>query len=58
MILLLFFTLSGRIKHIELRTAGAGVCFGRQWIIGKQVKSLYDLVTVSKEPMVYVKDSH
>ena len=26
MILLLFFTLSGRIKHIELRTAGAAVC--------------------------------
>ena len=58
MILLLFFTLSGRIKHIELRTAGAGVCFGRQWIIGKQVKNLYDLVTVSKERMTCVMYGH
>lgn len=32
--------------------------FVRQRVIGKQVEILYDLVTVSKEPMVYVKDSH
>ena len=43
---------------MELRTAGAGVCFGRQWIIGKQVKNLYDLVTVSKERMTCVMYGH
>jgi len=31
---------------------------GRQRVIGKQVEILYDLVTVSKERMVHVKDSH
>ena len=35
--------------HIEIRTIGAGVCRYRQWVKGKQVEDLRDLVTVSRE---------
>ena len=43
-----------------MRTAGAGICM--RWVKGKQVKSLRDLVTVSKEhkigivPLVFLED--
>lgn len=48
-----FHLLSDKIKHIELRTAGAIAAFEEQGVKGKQVKILYDLVTVSKECMIF-----
>jgi len=47
---LLFSLRGGRIRHIEERIAGAAARPGQE-VKGKQVKILYDLVTVSRMHM-------